>query len=340
VKISFCIPTYNHGKFLGATLESILAQAPPEFEILIVDGASTDETPQVVARYQQRTKSIHYRRLSANRGVDPDLAETVAMASGEYCWMISSDDVIPAGSVARVLDALRTRSALYLGGRIDCTEGLVPLGNVPLFAPSPRRKWDFQHEDQLLDYLNRAVGLICLFSYMSILIIRRDVWNRAPDAAVHYGSCYAHAFRLWTALAGGEVVEALDIPVALCRLDTDNFASRGVYRRFLLDFDGYLEIANTVWGARSAVRSAFVRVIAREHGKYALAKFYHSCRDAAQRQTALSRLKALGVTAAQIRVIVAIASIGPLLPYAAVARRKLRRLWRSLQYRRQAASSG
>src|SRR5207253_1068183 len=55
VKISFCIPTYNHGRFLGAALESILAQAPEDFEIVIVDGASVDETPAVVAEYQRKT---------------------------------------------------------------------------------------------------------------------------------------------------------------------------------------------------------------------------------------------------------------------------------------------
>jgi abequosyltransferase len=338
VKISFCIPTYNHGRFLGAALDSILAQAPPDFEILIVDGASVDDTPDVVARYQQQSTAIQYRRMSQNRGVDPDIAETIAMASGEYCWLMSSDDVVADGAVAKVLDALQSHSALYMGSRVDCTKDMVPFGVTPAFNPSPRRKWNFAHEDELLDYLNSAFGLITLFSYISVLIFRRDVWNRAPDAAVHYGSCFAHAFRLWKALAAGGAVENLDLPVVMCRMDTDSFASRGVFRRFLLDFDGYLEIAQMLWRANPRVRSAFLSVVGRSYSRYALANFYHSCADAAQRQTALARLRSIGYSDAQIRIVRTLASTGPLLPWAALANRHLRRLWGQLQFRRRDAN--
>jgi abequosyltransferase len=325
MKISFCIPTYNHGRFLGAALDSILAQAPEDFEIVIVDGASTDNTSEVVAEYQRRTSAILYRRISVNRGIDPDLAETVAMAGGEYCWFMSSDDVIPAGAVARVLDALKTGGDLYIGARFVCTKELAVFGDEGVFAMQEGGRWDFSAEEALLDYLDRATGLIALFSYISVLVFRRDLWNSAGENSSFVGSCYAHAHRLWVALSRGGVVEFLAAPIVMCRMDTDNFASRGLFRRYMLDFDGYLGIADDVFGTRPKVRQAFVRAIQREHGLFRLAKFYGACADATQRRTALARLRTVGFSEGQMLFIQAVASTGPLVDLAVALRRYARR---------------
>lgn len=339
MKISFCIPTYNHGKFLPAALDSILAQVPDglEFEIVIVDGASTDDTPQVVAQYQRKTHAIVYRRIPANRGVDPDIAEAVATARGDYCWLVSSDDVIPQGVVRAVLNALDTRSALYIGARLDCTKDLLPLRANPVFTHSGPRVWDFANDAQLRDFLDDAVGLISLFSYISVLIFRRALWNGTPDAAAHYGSCYAHAFRLWAALASGGVVEFLGSPVVMCRMDTDHFSSRGVFRRFMLDFDGYLGIADVTLAGRQSARQAFLAAVRREHRLYSLAKFYHACADGAQRELALARLVAVGYSKRQVRLIQALASTGPLLPAAVIVRRHIRQFVGRMRYRTNAS---
>jgi abequosyltransferase len=339
VKLSFCIPTYNHGRFLGAALDSILAQAPADFEILIVDGASTDNTPQVAAAYQRKSPAVQYRRITKNRGVDPDIAETIAMASGEYCWLMSSDDVLVPGAVAKVMAALGSGSDLYMGSRIECTSNAVPFAVTHAFVPSIRRKWDFSDETQLLDYLHSARSLMTLFSYISVLVLRRDLWQRAPDAASHFGTCYAHAFRLWTGLAVAGTVENLDATIVMCRMDTDSFASRGSFRRFLLDFDGYLAIARLLWDGRPQLREAFLAAVRRSYAKPSLVRFYRSCKDSAQRQTAIDRLRFVGYSAVEIRSIRVIASLGPLLPVAALVRRTLGRRWGQLQYRRRTASS-
>src|SRR6185437_59063 len=149
-------------------------------------------------------------------GVDPDIAETLALASGEYCWLMSSDDVLCEGAVAKVLEALQSCSALYVGARVVCTADLVPFAESFVFRTRAGRAWDFSQEDQLLDYLNQATGLIALFSYLSVLVLRRDLWNDAPDASAYYGSCYAHARRLWTALAAGAKVAFLGTPLVMC----------------------------------------------------------------------------------------------------------------------------
>ncbi len=62
IKLSICIPTYNRAQFIGGTIQSLISQAGNNVEIVIVDGASTDNTTKVVQGYQQKFKNLVYYR--------------------------------------------------------------------------------------------------------------------------------------------------------------------------------------------------------------------------------------------------------------------------------------
>jgi hypothetical protein len=109
-------------------------------------------------------------------------------------------------------------------------------------------------------------------------------------------------------------------------MDTDHFASRGVYRRFMLDFDGYLGIADSVFAQRPEARQAFLGAVRREHSVFRLAKFFHACVEAEQRQTALTRLRSIGYPGSTLLAMRLLAATGPLVKVAVAVRRVLRRL--------------
>src|SRR5436190_18409209 len=101
-ELSICIATRNRASFLGDTIDSILPQLDDATELVIVDGASTDATPQVIAERQRRSDQIRYHRLPMNGGVDRDFAAAVELASGRYCWLFADDDLFKSGAVGRV----------------------------------------------------------------------------------------------------------------------------------------------------------------------------------------------------------------------------------------------
>jgi glycosyltransferase involved in cell wall biosynthesis len=109
-RLSICIATRNRAQFLGATLENLTASSEPGVEIVILDGASTDETAEVVKRFP----SVRYQRQEVNGGVDRDYAAAVALASGEYCWLMSDDDFVKPHAMKRVLDELATNPGLVV----------------------------------------------------------------------------------------------------------------------------------------------------------------------------------------------------------------------------------
>ena len=75
--ISIITPTYNCGAYIGETIESVQQQTVHNWEMIIVDDCSTDDTQQIVAAYAEKDDRIKYHKLEQNSGAA--VARTVAM---------------------------------------------------------------------------------------------------------------------------------------------------------------------------------------------------------------------------------------------------------------------
>lgn len=112
IRLSIAIPTYNGAETLGTTLDSLVGQLHDEVEIIVVDNASTDATPQVVSSYQQRHPQIRYHRNADNIGADGNFNMAVECAAGEFVWLLSDDDLLADGAIRHVLDVLQAHPDL------------------------------------------------------------------------------------------------------------------------------------------------------------------------------------------------------------------------------------
>jgi glycosyltransferase involved in cell wall biosynthesis len=91
-KISVCIPTCNRVKLLTAAIKSVLQQSYQDFEIIICDDGSLDETPILVSQYQHQDKRIRYIRHSQNIGKSNNMRSGFEAATGEYFIKFDDDD--------------------------------------------------------------------------------------------------------------------------------------------------------------------------------------------------------------------------------------------------------
>ena len=89
---SVIIPTYNRETLLPRAINSVLNQTFGDFEILVVDDASTDETEKVTNKLQNHDKRIKYIRLSENGGVSVARNRGIKEAKGKYISLLDSDD--------------------------------------------------------------------------------------------------------------------------------------------------------------------------------------------------------------------------------------------------------
>jgi glycosyltransferase involved in cell wall biosynthesis len=87
--VSVVIPTYNNARYLGAAIDSVLAQTWPRVEVIVVDDGSRDETPQVVAPYGDRIVCLRQE----NQGLAGARSAGLARATGAYVAWLDSDDM-------------------------------------------------------------------------------------------------------------------------------------------------------------------------------------------------------------------------------------------------------
>mgnify|MGYP001199933976 CR=1 FL=1 len=270
--LSFCIPTYNRAVFIGETLRSIISQADERIEIVVVDGASTDNTAEVIRQYQQQFPNLVYFRGEKKRGVDRDMAKSIELARGEYCWMLSDDDVLCPGAVDRILKETGLGCEIFLCNATNCDLSLRPLKDrFWLSRRANDRIFDFCDRKDLILYCRLANSLGAIFSYMSSIILLRRAWNRAGFQDSFDGSAYALAASLFSFRSHKCRLKYIREPLLLCRGDNESFSgSAGLVKRFLLDFDGYLRLADIFLGNDKAARRVFLKVMTREHPWYTI----------------------------------------------------------------------
>jgi len=102
-RVSVIVPTYNRAALLPRALRSVLEQDFADIEVIVIDDGSTDNTPQVVAQFND--ERIRYQSLGANRGIGYARYVGVEAARGEFLAMMDSDDVWTPGKLSLQLRA-------------------------------------------------------------------------------------------------------------------------------------------------------------------------------------------------------------------------------------------
>lgn len=166
--LSICIATRNRAEYLAETLDSVLPQLGPQIELLVVDGASSDATPELMAAILARTSGVRYERLAKNGGFDRDYDRAVRAARGAYCWLMTDDDLVRPGAIGRILAALEDRPSLLV---LNAEDRTVDMREVLTPQRVPGSDRDYAPEDEAL-----LAELGHLLSFIGVTVIERAVW--------------------------------------------------------------------------------------------------------------------------------------------------------------------
>ena len=184
-RLSICIGTYNRAKFIGETLDSMVVQLEPGVEIVIMDNASSDNTTEVVTQYLLRHPEVRYFRKQENTGFDRNYDEAVKYAKGEYCWLMSDDDLLSTGAIANVLSVLGGGDDLIVvNSEVRNADLSVELENKLMKLDSDQL---YREEDRDNFFIRNAKYL----SFVGCLVIRRTYWL-SKNASAYYGTGFVH----------------------------------------------------------------------------------------------------------------------------------------------------
>jgi len=110
MKISVVVPNYNHGASITQTIDGILSQTYRNFELIIVDDGSTDESVTILKRYQQKDSRVNLLLFAENRGVNAAVTEGIRAASGNLFFAEAADDyLVDPTFFATAVDSMRRR---------------------------------------------------------------------------------------------------------------------------------------------------------------------------------------------------------------------------------------
>lgn len=270
IRLSICIPTYNFGEFIGETLESILPQVVAGVEVVILDGGSTDNTAEVVEVLQARSPALRYHRRPERGGIDRDMARTVELARGDYCWLFSSDDVMMPGAVQQVLAEIQSGLDMYICGVTICTCDMRPLKAHPILDVPPGTTFDLAREDDRWAYFAHAETTTAVFSFLAAMIFKKARWDALPLDEDFVGSCWAHVARIFQMIPDGLRIKYLGDPFILKRSDNDSFMDNGLIRRIAITIDGYHRLAQALFKNDSFEARHIRRVVAAEFPPYVM----------------------------------------------------------------------
>ena len=184
-ELSICIATYKRGDFISRTLDSILAQITDEVEIVVVDGASPDNTSEVMAGYVSSYPQVKYFREKENSGVDADFDKAVGYATGKYCWLMTDDDLLRPNAISTVLAATEGDDDLII---VNST-----IRNVDLSVEfeSQRLPHDADKAFGKVDREQMFMETAAYLSFIGCVVIRREFWL-SRNRVDYYGSLFIH----------------------------------------------------------------------------------------------------------------------------------------------------
>jgi len=102
--VSIVLPTYARARLLGHAIRSVLAQTYPNFELIVIDDNSPDDTPEVVRSFGD--PRIRYVRNEENLKLPRGLNKGFALARGDYLTWTSDDNLYAAGAVEKMVAVL------------------------------------------------------------------------------------------------------------------------------------------------------------------------------------------------------------------------------------------
>src|SRR3989304_9665212 len=118
--VSIITPSYNQGGFIEETIKSVLSQDYPEIEYIVIDGGSTDNTVEILKKYEGRIKWVSEK----DRGQSDAINKGFGMARGEIFAWLNSDDIYMKGAVGKAVAFLDNHPDVKLiyGDALFCDE--------------------------------------------------------------------------------------------------------------------------------------------------------------------------------------------------------------------------
>ena len=192
--VSVIIPNYNHAPYLKERIDSVLNQTYQDFEVIILDDCSPDNSVEVIEQYRSNPHVSHILINEQNtRNTFIQWERGISMAKGRYIWIAESDDVAELQLLETLIGQLEQHpdaSVAFCHSRLIDADGAL--------LSEQNTKNPAQPGQITIDGSCTFLRHLLIFNYIynaSMAVFRRDVYDRAnPDykqRPLHLFLCHA-----------------------------------------------------------------------------------------------------------------------------------------------------
>jgi glycosyltransferase involved in cell wall biosynthesis len=288
--VSVCIPTYNTGRYLPEAIESVLRQDYDDYELVICDDVSTDNTPAICRSYDD--PRIRYVRYKENAGQAGNFNRCLQEARGEYLTILHADDWLLPGFISDRVRHLNGDSSLGF------VFGAVQIADAQSNITATNGHWPRDRSfgaTELLDHL--LFG--CIVSPPSMMV-RKETASKA--GLFRTDLTWGHDWEWAIRLAEHSAVSYVSKPLSVYRIHDEsgtaeqlNAAKNGPQERRILKET--IERLAAVDARFSKLRRSVFRALSRRHMYFAEHALLDNRRSVARNNlyyAALSDLMMLG----------------------------------------------
>lgn len=207
--VSVIIPNYNHAPYLKERIDSVLNQTYQDFEVIILDDCSPDNSVEVIEQYRSNPHVSHILINEQNtRNTFIQWERGISMAKGRYIWIAESDDA----AEPQLLEILVGQLEHHPDASVAfCHSQLIDADGALLSEQNAKNS--AQPGQITIDDSCTFLRHLLIFNYIynaSMAVFRRDVYDRAnPD---YKQFRYCGDWHFWASVcAAGRVIEAYDM---------------------------------------------------------------------------------------------------------------------------------
>lgn len=178
-RFSVIIPNYNHAAWLEERIESVLKQTFTDFELILLDDGSTDNSRDIIEKYRQHPKVSHISYSEKNSGSPfRQWQKGLSLAGGEWIWIAESDDRGEPGFLETAEKAITAHPGIGLFYSNAWREEDLATGVT--FAPEKNsyfatEKWSVPYINDGKQEIAECLGLRCTINNASSVVFRKDL---------------------------------------------------------------------------------------------------------------------------------------------------------------------
>lgn len=216
--ISVVIPAYNHERFVGEAIESVLDQSCGDLELVVVDDGSTDRTAEVIKGYTD--KRLHYYHQE-NQDAFNTINRGISLSRGHYVSILNSDDVYEKNRLEKLVAVLDNKNCV-------CTfSDVIPVSDDGELFTDPQFGWNIWHKKNR-DFYFDCGDLYTSFLKGNFMVTTSNLFMTAdsaskvgPFCSLRYLHDYDFIFRMMNTFPN-QVYYADDLQLLRYRIHSGN----------------------------------------------------------------------------------------------------------------------